>query len=167
MSGIVSETDNVPLNFYVAVKLFNDNNTDPTKRKDIGAVGAATSTTSPFGTIAPFTTTSNSGTTVVTGTNQITPGTTPVTTNKTPLPNETLETTAAPGTLDPPAANQNFPLSNAATKNPASINQEPGVLAARKLFIWIVFKTATEVLSASLPVNPSANALPSGGTLSS
>jgi hypothetical protein len=158
MSGIVSEVDNVPLNFYVAVRLFNN---DAGTNK-IGGVGAATdvntaitSVTQEAGRITPFKTDSNKGknttgtiTTTVLGDTPPTPAQEIAGNTETPFPSFT--------------SSQNFGV-NQTKDTSISINQQPGVIASRKLFIWIVFKNKSEITNATLPVNTSSTIIPSGG----
>lgn len=119
MSGIVSTVASVPLQFYVAVRLFNPDNTNDNKQEAISAVGAGVSSTS------------------ITGTTQL-------------INNQTLPTKALL-TNSNSDSTTNFPANNI-SKNPASSQQTPGVLASRNLNIWIVFKDPADVQSANISV---------------
>jgi hypothetical protein len=144
MSGIVSNVASVPLNFYVAVRLFNPDNT--TNPEQIRAVGAATSYTT------GFTTSNYSNTSPPTSVSGQT-----MPSAKTLSTNQNLETGQTQ--TDP---NKNFPQSiTATTQNPASQERTPGVLAARNLYIWIVFKDSANVTDPSYPVNPNVAVTPS------
>jgi hypothetical protein len=143
MSGIVSNVASVPLNFYVAVRLFNQDNTD--NPEQIRAVGAATSYQSGFNT-SNFSNTSPP--TSVNG--QTMPSATTLQTNQNLVSGQSQ--------TDP---NKNFPQTiTATTQNPASQEQSPGVLAARNLYIWIVFKDSINVTDPSYPVNPNVAVTP-------
>jgi len=134
MSGIVSTVASVPLSFYVAVRLFNPDNTSELT----GAVGAGINDTGDF--------TNMSGTAAITGQTM-------------PSPAKQLATNSTS------SAEQNFPQSiTATTQNPASQEQTPGVIAARNLKVWIVFKQSSSVTNPSLPVNPNAYASVNSGT---
>jgi hypothetical protein len=147
IAGIVSEVDNVPLNFYVAVRLFNTESGN----NAIGAVGAATDVDSssnsvpPFGaSITPFTTNSNEGRRIDTSQN---PQTFPTTVRGTVAPNPAQD--LSKNTVFD--ASQNFGTNLDKNTN-ISINQQPGVMAARKLFIWIVFKNQADITNPAFPV---------------
>ena len=131
ISGIVSVVDNVPLNFYVAVKLFN--NTSGAEK--INGVGAATDVTN-NNPLNLFTTSDNKGRKINNG-NVDTFATTIK--GMQPPAKETLATkTVAP--------DANF-------EETTDLSQ-PGIISSRKLFIWIVFKSKQSITNVALPVNP-------------
>ena len=97
--------------------------------EDIGAVGAGVTDTSDY---------TNTGTPAVAGQTM-------------PNPAKSLPNTSASG------PEQNLPSSiTSTTQNPPSSTQDNGVIAARNLKVWIVFKQSTSVTNPSLPVNPNA-----------